>query len=310
MAATSLAPILVTGSHRSGSTWVGRTLAQAPGVAYLDEPFGRDHRPGVLRTRFPHWFPYVPPGSDGPLEADVRGMLEFRYGYGAELRALRSPRDAARMARDAASFARFRAAGARPLLKDPVAILAAPWLAETFGVRVLVLIRHPAAFASSIKRLGWWHPFGDFLAQPRLMEERLAPFRARIEQYAASPPDLIDQANLLWNIIHSVIAGYRREHPGWLFARHEDLSSEPVAGFRRLTEGLGLPYTDAVDAFVRRSTGAGNPAEARTGVAHQLQRDSAANIANWKTRLTAEEVARVRAATEEVAAAFYDERSW
>ena len=32
-------PILVTGSHLSGTTWVGRMIAVSPCVAYLHEPF-------------------------------------------------------------------------------------------------------------------------------------------------------------------------------------------------------------------------------------------------------------------------------
>ena len=31
-------PILVTGSHRSGSTWVGKMLATSPSVNYIHEP--------------------------------------------------------------------------------------------------------------------------------------------------------------------------------------------------------------------------------------------------------------------------------
>jgi len=32
-------PILVTGSHRSGTTWAGRSLVLAPNTAYIHEPF-------------------------------------------------------------------------------------------------------------------------------------------------------------------------------------------------------------------------------------------------------------------------------
>ena len=32
-------PILVTGSHRSGTTWVGKTIALSPSVTYIGEPF-------------------------------------------------------------------------------------------------------------------------------------------------------------------------------------------------------------------------------------------------------------------------------
>ena len=33
------AGVLVTGSHRSGTTWVGQILGLAPGLCYLHEPF-------------------------------------------------------------------------------------------------------------------------------------------------------------------------------------------------------------------------------------------------------------------------------
>jgi hypothetical protein len=43
-------PILVTGAHRTGTTWVGKMLAASPQVAYISEPLNVWHRPGVLRA--------------------------------------------------------------------------------------------------------------------------------------------------------------------------------------------------------------------------------------------------------------------
>src|SRR5207249_2249564 len=103
------APILVTGINRSGTTWVGRTLARAPGVGLVYEPFSPRHRPGIFRLPTPHWFTYVRDDADGRIAADFRRTLGFRYSYAAELRHLRSARDAGRMARDAATFAYRRA---------------------------------------------------------------------------------------------------------------------------------------------------------------------------------------------------------
>ena len=62
-------PILVTGINRSGTTWVGQTLARAPGVALVYEPFSPRHRRGILRAPTPAWFTYIsgdpPAGSRG-----------------------------------------------------------------------------------------------------------------------------------------------------------------------------------------------------------------------------------------------------
>jgi LPS sulfotransferase NodH len=49
-------PILVTGSHRSGSTWVGTMLATSPSVGYVQEPFSLNHRPGIFSAKFDYWF--------------------------------------------------------------------------------------------------------------------------------------------------------------------------------------------------------------------------------------------------------------
>ncbi len=303
-------PILVTGSHRSGTTWVGRTIAASPNIGYLDEPFSLRHRPGVLRTRFPFWFPYLTTANAGATTADLRRTLAFRYSYAAELGAIGSTRDAGRMVRDAGRFAVWRARRARPLLKDPIAILAVPWLAAEFDTQPVVLIRHPAAFASSLKRMGWTHDFSHFLRQPGLVDDLVPDLRSDIEAFAAEPRDVIDQAGLLWVIVHTVIERYRREHPEWAFVRHEDLSNDPFGGFRDMFSGLGLEYTPDVDRYIAESTGAANPAEAPTGVIHELRRDSSANVHTWRSRLDAEEVRRVRDRTGAVARAFYSDDEW
>src|SRR5438105_11589923 len=94
-------PILVTGSHRSGTTWVGRVLAASPsGMGYIWEPFNPRHRPGTFPVRFPHYFHYVTAENAAGCERALADTLAFRYRPAAELHSLRGPRDAARMARD------------------------------------------------------------------------------------------------------------------------------------------------------------------------------------------------------------------
>jgi hypothetical protein len=170
-------PILVTGSHRSGTGWVGQVLAASPrGLGYVWEPFSILHRPGTCAARFEHWFPYVCAENEDGVRGPVADMLEWRYATGAELSALRSPRDAARMVRDASRYARNRRRRAVPLLKDPIAVFSVEWLHEAFSVEPVLLVRHPAAFAASVKRLRLRHPFGHFLAQPLMMRDWLGPF--------------------------------------------------------------------------------------------------------------------------------------
>jgi len=287
-------------------------LARSPSIAYVEEPFHPNHRPGVCPASPEHWYQYVTEENQAQTgyDAALQRTTTWRYSWGAELRALRSPRDVGRMLRDWSRFRAARGRGARALLKDPIAFFSAPWIARRFGSQVVVLTRHPAAFASSLKRLAWHFDVENWLAQPLLMEEVLAPWEDDLRRAKQDPGDVLDQAALVWRILALVTKDYQEAHPDWLFLRHEDLSLEPLEEYRRLFQNLGIPFDAAVEQALRETTSGDNPAEAPQGQAHALRRDSRANIANWKTRLSPEEVDRVRAGVEDAVALYYRDDEW
>ncbi|MBI3649231.1 MAG: sulfotransferase [Actinobacteria bacterium] len=303
-------PILVTGSHRSGTGWVGSMIAASPSppVAYLWEPFSVLHRPGICEARFPYWFPYVSAENEPEYVEAVRNMLAFRYGTGAELRAVRSPKHVARLVRDRARFARFARRRARPLLKDPIAVFSAEWLADSFDMDVVVLIRHPAAFADSIRTRRLRHPFDHFLAQPLLMRDVLAPFEEDVRRFAEREQPLLDQGILLWNLIHHAIVGYRRQRPAWSFLRLEDIARDPAEVFRGVFDRLGQTFDEGVRRTIESHSSAGNPVEAADPASRR--RDSRAAIENWRRRLTPEEIERVRDGVEPLSSEFYTDDDW
>ena len=303
------APILVTGSHRSGTTWTGRMLALSPNVGYIHEPFNPQRWPGWVRTQLPHWFLHITKENEAAYGRLIEDVLRFRY----PLRGLVKADDARHLGQVAAELPLslwYRARRMRPLLKDPIAIMSAEWLAERFGARVVVMIRHPAAFAGSLKRLGWHFDFENWRDQPSLLRDLVAPYEDRIRAFAKERPDIIEQSILMWNVIHHVIIGYRERHPDWTFVRHEDLSEEPLKGFRDLFERLDLTWDGIVeDAIVRYSTDESRK-EVPTYLHRTVRRDSRAARWTWTKRLGPEEQERIREGTAEVAAAFYGEEDW
>ena len=305
-------PILVTGSHRSGTTWVGRMLASHPRVSYLQEPFNPQHpHPGspVL-----HYFEHVTPERSAVFRAYLDELMRFRSNWWAEIRARPHPRRIAGASLRAISAGWRRLRGCRPLLKDPIALFSAEWIAQTYDAHVIVLVRHPAAFVSSVKRLGLRFGFGHLLLQPVLMERYLQPLAAEMRAFhdrqCAGTPDLIDEAALCWRVVHHVIHCYRREHPEWLFMRHEDLSRRPLAEFGCVFEYLQLPMTRHVRHVIESHSSEDNPRAAQAKVAHQLKLNSRANVWNWNKILTSDEIDRVRAGTEDVACHFYANAEW
>lgn len=308
-------PVLVTGAHRTGTTWVGKMLAANPQTAYISEPLNVLHRPGVLSAPVQRWYTYICAQNEAQFLPAFEQMLRFRYHGVAEALSLRSAKDVGRMGRDLGIFLRGWLRRQRPLIKDPFAVFSAPWFAGRLGCQVVITVRHPAAFASSLKRLNWPFDFSHLLEQPLLMRDWLEPYREEMlrllpPQGEASANDVIAQAGLLWRLVYQAVAQYRQQFPQFLIVRHEDLSLDPLGGFRQLYQALGLAFTPQVQETILASSSSENPQELSNRSVHAVRLDSRASLHNWKRRLTGEEITRVRSLTEETAALFYPEIDW
>jgi hypothetical protein len=283
-------------------------LAASSRVAYISEPLNMLHRPGVLRAKTPHWYQYICEENEMDYRSAFEELLDYRYHGWNEIRSIHSLKDFLRMGRDATIFYNGLMRGQRILLKDPFAVFSMPWFAERFTFNVVVTVRHPAAFASSLKRLGWNFDFNDLLDQPLLMRDHLEPYRDRMKAIKAD--DVIGQASLLWTMIYQAVHASRTRIPDLLIVRHEDLSRNPVGGYRDLYASLGLDFTPRVEKSVLNASSSGNPAELSQKKVHSVKLDSLATIENWKKRLTGDEIKRVREITEETASLFYPESNW
>ena len=147
-------PILVTGAHRSGTTWVGQMLAVAPAVVYIEEPFHIVHDSGTCGAQFAKWFTYICTENEAEFATHLRKTTTLRYNLRRKIQSSHEMAELRDGIREAARFWWYRMGGARPLLKDPIAIFSAEWLATTFGTDNIVLIRHPVGFAGSLKSRG------------------------------------------------------------------------------------------------------------------------------------------------------------
>jgi hypothetical protein len=240
-------------------------------IAYLWEPFSPLARPGIRDVPFDAWFAYVCERNQDRYEPGLRDMLAYRYRYAAELRAIRSPKDAGRLVRDAGRFRRFRTQGARPLLKDPIAVFSSEWIADRLGAEVIVLIRHPAAFVNSVVRRELRHPFRDFVDQPLLMDGLLAPFEDDVR-------------------------------------RLEDVAQDPLARFGAMFDHLGLPFEDEVRATILEHSDASNPDQVADMAS--TKRDSRAAVQAWRRSLSSDDLGRIRGGVEPIAATFYGDEDW
>ena len=301
-------PILVTGSHRSGSTWVGKMIAKSAGIGYISEPFNLGTRNGICSAPFEHLFTYITEENESLYHDKIKECLEFKYQWNAEFSDLKNLKDIARLGRDLWRCKYNKFFDHRPLMKDPIALFSTEWLAHKFDMKVIILIRHPAAFASSLKLKNWKYDFHNFLDQPLLMEKEIGKFATEIEDYVKVEREIIDQAILLWNVIYHMVSKLKSLNKDWLFLRHEDLSLDPDRNYRTIFEYIDEDYSPKVRKQILDYSNPNNPSEQSQGIA--IKRNSAANIWNWKNRLSEEEIARIKEGTSAIADLYYSSEDW
>lgn len=271
---------LVTGAHRSGTTWVGQALAEVEGCAVLHEPFNFQF--GV--DGVPQWYPKAGTAEERALlapifERVVSGKARYRVRRSDDtpLKAL------ARLVSggpDNWTYRRqFRQHPSRIVLKDPFCVRMARWLGEVYGVRSAVLVRHPGAYLNSLRRMSWTIPedaFGGATGDagsgtaPETLTEacRVARF------WAGLYGDVIAQADAAPDHVR-------------LF-RHEDLCLDPIGEGERLFAHIGVPFTDAARAYLARTT-SGTVVNPEQNVLHAFDRKSAEMIHSWRGKVSAEE---------------------
>ncbi len=301
-------PIFVTGSHRSGSTWVGRMLSVSATVGYIHEPFNLDCRWSPNPKPFEYWFEHIPPDYEGEYNELFKKLLAFKYPVASNLKRVECVRDIALIVKRYMFYRAYATVSARPLVKDPIALFSAEWFARQLHTKNVIVIRHPAAFCSSILLKKWNFDFNCFLSQPLLMEGYLASYEEEIRHAAEKKMSLLNQSILMWNCFHHVINFYENKYSHWCFVKHEDLSLDPVGEFKVLYEKLGIPFSKKVESVIEKSSGNNNPVEQVPG--RELVRNSKQNILNWKTRLATDEIKTIKDGTFDIWKHWYSNDDW
>ena len=304
-------PILVTGAHRSGTTFLGKMLSIRSEIGYIHEPFNRDHGLEAIDR----WFLYLKEGlPEEPAYArSIGDLLSGRAAYkvarpreGAPLRAILRP------ILKSKENVQYLLSTKDPrvkryLIKDPIACLSSEYLHRKFQMEVVILIRHPAAFAASLRRMNWRFGFSDFLSQPALMDDHLG---AILDGHDLQALSQVEEAALLWSCIYSTLTTFAERNPRMIRIRHEDLSYDPCMQFEQVYRRLGITYSEDCRRRIEVHTQASNPAVPVEGDVHTLMRDSRTNVQRWKKILGPDEIEKIRTLTEDVSSAYYSEDDW
>ena len=299
--------ILVTGSHRSGTTFVGKVISEPKRIRYIHEPFNiegnRENCPLKYRNE------YV---ADSSLEHQkevkkyINSFANLNLGRLGKVKSLKGLYHFLKETKS-------RFSSSRTVYKDPIAFMSVEWIYKHFDMSVIMLIRHPAAFVSSIKLKNWKFDFNNFLEQEALMNTYLKDYKKIVKEYVETEKDIIDQGILLWNIFHDIIADFQTKYKDeWYFVKHEDLSINPIPEFEKIFNRLGIEYSTEVQNYIIESTTSKVDPDVQKNATKfwDVKRNSKANVEAWKVRLTPEEISRIKEGTKGIWEKFYTENEW
>lgn len=268
-------PLFISGNGRSGTSWIGGTLGRAAGTLYYREPCHpvRNGLDGLEVERV--WSRYVPrEGTDPYFEQTLGSAFRGRSWRGCNLKT------------PASTW--LRSKQVRVIVKDVASFASTQWVAETWRPDVLVIWRHPAAYAASVARLAQDERNVKRLRILLATESVRAKLSAELCARLDAVEDVLQVAVAGWALRTKIVHDAWREHPEWAAIHYEDVAQEPVASFASLYKRFGLTWTDADADWVQRTT-----TEAQGG-SFATSRVSARHAHAWREQLDRHEIKRLR----------------
>ena len=228
--------ILVTGCPRSGTTWVGRVIGSASRARYSREPFiPIEQHPGT-KFRAKEWFEHLG-RSDTERIDQLATLFTGNARPFAHLNRKAFFRDRIRWRWK--ELTRIRG-DVFNVIKDPLAIMSAETLSNAFDARVVFMIRQPEFVVSSYLIRGWDFDMENFVERMR----RLGVFEDQDLDSAecSIPLEPIHRVSHMWRLLSCWARSMQERNPEWVFCRHEDLILDPVQGFKKLCERIGIDF--------------------------------------------------------------------
>ncbi|MGF1492532.1 MAG: sulfotransferase [Microcoleaceae cyanobacterium] len=305
--------IFITGVPRSGTTFVGMNLSLPKEVDYIHEPFNPQCGvPGITE-----WYRYVRPSLDTEMMQHYHQLTQQIFSYNFSLRTNVPANDPwqRRVVKQLIGsrgpwylrMAKLNPFHQAAIIKDPIGSLMAEYLYTHFKVKPVIVVKHPASFIASIKRVNF-RPSPDKLNdQPYLIQDFFAD---EAEVFARDWSDPVLAAAAFWRIVYKVLLEQASRYPDWRVLTHEQLSQAPVETFKQLYSDVELPWSESIHQKILKQTQGNLSAEARKGRVQDFKRNSADIFKLRRDSLSLQERQSIFEIVKDVALEIYSEDSF
>lgn len=257
--------ILVAGTARSGTTWLGDLIASQLPSRILFEPFNPILVPEYSTFSY---FQYMRPGEKNPqfyayarkvFTGEIRNRWIDRYNEQI--------------------FSEYR------LIKEIRANLSLKWLHEEFPkVPIIFIVRHPCAVVLSRLKLDWAtdDDIEPLLNQPDLVEDQLTPFVDLIKNASTAE----EKHAIIWSVSNLVpLKQFGTDDDVLRTIYYENLCTQPEKELDTVFDTIGQPYHRSVINQINRPSQTAQEYSAIT-----VGKDK---LSNWKKELSASQIDKI-----------------
>ncbi len=263
-------PVLVISLPRSGSSWVGDILGSSCSSLYLREPITQSYLATGKDISVFYVEPDSPPDEYSTFaEQAFNALPVFKSGI------VKQPE----------KWTLSKRRSSRLVIKE-VNPMALPWITQHFEPKIIFLVRHPAAVASSYYKLGWH----DVSLEQRLPPELLPPEYAKLK----SNKDFWAQHACFQAKALQIALDALANYPDKRLVAYERLCLNPIDSFRDLYAWAELPWSESVERKIIDKSGLGANQTANTDKQYDTSRKSSEMIKSWRNDLNKQQINRLR----------------
>jgi hypothetical protein len=308
-------PILITGSHRSGKSYTTKGLNIKNHFNIIHEPLNKDSGIGWIGLNNLCYFTYINESNSHIFKKEFdRTIYHYDYRVVKQFYSNIGLGNISKILKDIIRSLRYKFNNRRALLDDPFAVFSAEWFYEEYNSDIIIMIRHPASFVSSLKLLNYKFDFSHILDQKNLVENKLKHYLPELIEFTTKQKSIVEQGEFLWRMIYDVVSRFRDTYNSkWLFVRFEDVVSYPDESFERILNYAGITLDKSeiknIKFQILRST-EGNDKEVnilnKNGNGYSIND----HLKRFRALLTTSEIKYIKLKSEYVWKQFYTDDDW
>jgi hypothetical protein len=311
-------PVLITGSHRSGKSYMVNGININNNFNLIHEPLNAGHKTGWIGLDINKYYTYINESNSYRFKEEfTRTIDKYKYRVNKQIEYISSIRDLSNVIKDIITSLKYKLNNNRPLIDDPFAVFSAEWFYREFNADVVIMIRHPASFVSSLKLLNYKFPFSHLLDQNKLVEDKLKKYEPELVEFVRDEKSIVEQGELLWRMIYDVVSQYKKTYNSdWFYIKFEDIVRNPEVTFENIYRHLGLTMNSDnlknIKSHLAKSDKKSDkeakllPGSGEPGYNHSIED----HLTIYKKVLTPGEISYIKDKSKDIWQEYYSEEDW